>query len=76
MAHIVGCMNDQQEPIQENTDTQAVPVFDEDDLTQIAKFLDALLEVDMTNKSNERKRSNESVLSHSSGNNLQFEPMG
>lgn len=69
-------MNDQQEPIQENTDTQAVPVFDEDDLTQIAKFLDALLEVDMTNKSNERKRSNESVLSHSSGNNLQFEPMG
>lgn len=51
-------------------------VLDEDDLTQIAKFLDALLEVDMTNKSNERKRSNESVLSHSSGNNLQFEPMG
>lgn len=69
-------MNDQQEPIQENTDTQAVPVFDEDDLTQIAKFLDALLEVDMTNKSNERKQSNESVLSHSSGNKLQFEPMG
>lgn len=51
-------------------------VLDEDDLTQIAKFLDALLEVDMTNKSNERKQSNESVLSHSSGNNLQFEPLG
>ena len=31
--------------------------LDEDDLTQIAKFLDALLEADMTNKSNERKRS-------------------
>ena len=50
--------------------------LDEDDLTQIAKFLDALLEADMTNKSNERKQSNESVLSHNSGNNLQFEPMG
>jgi len=69
-------MDDQQELIQESTDTQAVPMFDEDDLTQIAKFLDALLEVDMTNKSNERKQSNESVLSHSSGNNLQFESMG
>ena len=45
-------------------------LLDEDDLTQIAQFLDALSEVDMTNKSNERKQSNESVLSHSSGNNL------
>lgn len=51
-------------------------VLNEDDLIQIAKFLDALLEVDMTNKSNERKQSNESVLSHSSDSNLQFEPMG
>ena len=50
-------------------------VLDKDDLTQIAKFLDALLEVDMTNKSNERKQSNESVLSHSSDNNIPFEPL-
>lgn len=49
--------------------------LDDDERLQLAKFLDALLEADMTNKSNERKRSNESVLSHSSGNNLQLEPM-
>lgn len=30
--------------------------LDEDDLYQIAKFLDALLEADMTNKNNERKK--------------------
>lgn len=57
--------------------TQAVTnepelVLDEDDLMKIAKFLDALLEVDMTNKSNERKQNNESVLSHNSSNNLLF----
>jgi len=51
-------------------------VLDEDEQFQLAKFLDALLEADMTNKSNERKRSNESVLLHSSGNNIQLEPMG
>ena len=51
-------------------------VLDDDERLQLAKFLDALLEADMTNKSNERKQSNESVLSHNSGNNLQFEPMG
>ena len=51
-------------------------VLDEDEQFNLAKFLDALLEADMTNKSNERKQSSESVLSHSSGNNLQLEPMG
>ena len=51
-------------------------VLDEDEQFQLAKFLDALLEADMTNKSNERKQGNESVLSHTSGNNLQVEPMG
>lgn len=51
-------------------------VLDEDEQFQLAKFLDALLEADMTNKSNERKQSNESVVSHSSGSNFSFEPMG
>lgn len=31
-------------------------VLDEDEQIQLAKFLDALLEADMTNKSNERKK--------------------
>ena len=53
-----------------------VMVLDEDEQFQLAKFLDALLEADMTNKSNERKQSSESVLSHSSGSNFSFEPMG
>jgi hypothetical protein len=51
-------------------------VLDEDEQFQLAKFLDALLEADMTNKSNERKQSSESVLSHNSGSNLQYEQMG
>lgn len=34
---------------------EPTPGLDEDDLTQIATFLDALLEADMTNKSNGRK---------------------
>jgi hypothetical protein len=51
-------------------------VLDEDEQFQLAKFLDALLEADMTNKSNERKQSSESVLSHNSGSNFSFEPMG
>lgn len=55
---------------------EPVMALDDDERLQLAKFLDALLEADMTNKSNERKRSNENVLSHSSGNNLQLEPMG
>ena len=63
-------MVNQTEPIQVNTDTPAVPVFDTDDLTQIAKFLDALLEADIANKSNERKQGNEEVLSHSSNDSL------
>lgn len=51
-------------------------VLNEDDLTQIAKFLDALLEVDMTNKSNERdKRNEKNILSRNIDSNLQFEPM-
>lgn len=51
-------------------------VLDEDEQFQLAKFLDALLEADMTNKSNERKQSSEGVLSHNSGSNFSFEPMG
>ena len=51
-------------------------VLDEDEQFNLAKFLDALLEADMTNKSNERKQSSESVLSHTSGSNFSFEPMG
>lgn len=51
-------------------------VLDEDERLQLAKFLDALLEADMTNKSNERKQSSESVLSHNSDSNFSFEPMG
>ncbi len=39
-------MNAQQEPIPKETDTLAVPVFDADELKQLAKFLDALMEAD------------------------------
>lgn len=46
--HIVGSMNNQQEPIQANSDTQAVPVFDTDELQQLAKFLDALMEAEFS----------------------------
>jgi len=69
-------MDDQTEPIQANNDTPDVPMLDADDLTQIAKFLDALLEADIANKSNERKQGNEEVLSHSSNGSLAFEPVG
>jgi hypothetical protein len=55
---------------------EPVLVLDEDEQFQLAKFLDALLEADMSNKNNERKQSSESVLSHSSGSNSSFEPMG
>ena len=47
-------MNDQQEPVPANPDTPAVPVLDTDELNNLAKFLDALLEVDMELKRNER----------------------
>lgn len=69
-------MDDQQEPFQVSPDTPDVPVLDTDDLTQIAKFLDALLEADIANKRNERKQGNESVLSHSSNSNFSLEPIG
>ena len=36
---------------------EPVMALDDDERLQLAKFLDALLEADMTNKSNERKRS-------------------
>ncbi len=55
---------------------EPVLVLDEDEQFQLAKFLDALLEADMSNKSNEREQSSESVLSHNSGSNSSFEPMG
>lgn len=51
---IVGSMNNQQEPVLVNADTPAVPVLDTDELNNLAKFLDALLEVDMELKRNER----------------------
>lgn len=51
---IVGSMNSQQEPVLANADTPAVPVFDTDELNNLAKFLDVLLEVDMDLKRNEK----------------------
>lgn len=59
---IVGSMNDQQEPVQTSPDTPAVPVLDTDELNNLAKFLDALLEVDMELKRNERVSTNGSYL--------------
>lgn len=47
-------MSDQQEPVPVSPDTPAVPVLDADELNNLAKFLDALLEVDMELKRNER----------------------
>lgn len=45
---IVGSMNNQQEPVIDNTDTPTVPVFDADELKQLAKFLDALMEAELS----------------------------
>lgn len=59
---IVGSMNDQQEPVQTSPDTPAVPVLDTDELNNLAKFLDALLEVDMELKRNERVSTNGNYL--------------
>ena len=59
---IVGSMNDQQEPVQTSPDTPAVPVLDTDELNNLAKFLDALLEVDMELKRNERVSTNDNYL--------------
>ena len=51
---IVGSMSDQQEPVPVSPDTPAVPVLDTDELNNLAKFLDVLLEVDMELRRNER----------------------
>lgn len=59
---IVGSMNDQQEPVPASPDTPVVPVLDTDELNNLAKFLDALLEVDMELKRNERVRTNGNYL--------------
>lgn len=59
---IVGSMNDQQEPVPANPDTPAVPVLDTDELNNLAKFLDALLEVDMEVKRNEGVSTNDNYL--------------
>ena len=64
---IVDSMDSQLKPSQASTDTLQVSELDADDLTQIAKFLDALLEADIANKSNERKQGNEDFLSCPSG---------
>lgn len=45
---IVGSMNNQLEPVQASPDTPAVPVFDADELKQLAKFLDALMEAELS----------------------------
>lgn len=55
-------MNDQQEPVPASPDTPAVPVLDTDELNNLAKFLDALLEVDMEVKRNERVSTNGNYL--------------
>lgn len=47
-------MNDQQEPVLARPNTPDVPVLDADELSNLTKFLDALLEVDMELKRNER----------------------
>lgn len=59
---IVGSMNDQQEPVPASPNTLAVPMLDTDELNNLAKFLDALLEVDMEVKRNERVSANGNYL--------------
>lgn len=59
---IVGSMNDQQELVSTSQHTPAVPVLDTDELNNLAKFLDALLEVDMEVKRNERVSANDNYL--------------
>lgn len=44
----VGTMNDQQEPVIDKTDTPSVPVFNADELKQLAKYLDALMEAEFS----------------------------
>lgn len=41
-------MNNQQEPVIDKPDTPTVPVFDADELRQLAKFLDALMEAELS----------------------------
>lgn len=41
-------MNDQKEQVQTITDPPAVSVFDADDLKTVAKFLDALMEAELS----------------------------
>ena len=41
-------MNSQQEPAIDNIDTPAVPVYEPDELKQLAKFLDALIEAELS----------------------------
>lgn len=41
-------MNSQQEPVIEKTDTPAVSVYEPDELKQLAKFLDALMEAELS----------------------------
>ncbi|MFV0484908.1 MAG: hypothetical protein ACK5MU_01615 [Candidatus Saccharimonadales bacterium] len=41
-------MNSQLEPAQENPDTSIVPAFDTDELKKLAKFLDALMEAELS----------------------------
>ncbi len=45
---IVDSMNSQQKPAIDETDTPTVPVFDADELKQLAKFLDALMEAELS----------------------------
>ena len=59
---IVGSMNDQQELVSASQHTPAVPMLDTDELNNLAKFLDALLEVDMEVKRNERVSANDNYL--------------
>lgn len=51
-----------QEPVETSPDTPAVPVLDTDELNNLAKFLDALLEVDMEVKRNEGVSINDNYL--------------
>ncbi len=51
-----------QEPVETSPDTPAVPEFDADELQRLAKFFDALMEVDFEQQRNERVGTNGNSL--------------
>lgn len=55
-------MNDQQEPVPTSPAVPDEPVLDDDELKTLAKFLDALMEVDFEQQRNERVSTNGNYL--------------